>query len=106
MDVLVASLPTVSYGEIVVICNEGDQNVMTTTQVAAAKAKSWTPYYFDNSVGWVSPYEGSEPSAIDIVTGSQAIADGIWYSIDGQRIDGRPSQKGIYVINGKKVIVK
>lgn len=44
MDALVESLPTVSEGSLNVIYFEKEQNVMTTTQVAAAKAKGWTPY--------------------------------------------------------------
>ena len=44
MDALVESLPTVSGGSLNVVYSENEQNVMTTTQVAAAKAKGWTPY--------------------------------------------------------------
>ncbi len=29
-----------------------------------------------------------------------------WYTLDGRRIEGKPSTKGIYVNNGKKVIIK
>ena len=28
-----------------------------------------------------------------------------WYSIDGQKLNGKPSAKGIYIRNGKKVII-
>lgn len=42
MDALVQSLP-VSGEKMYVIDNEGDDNVMTTTQVRAAKSKGWTP---------------------------------------------------------------
>ena len=45
MDALVANLPTVSNGTMKVINHNDVQNVMTTTQVAAAKAKGWTPCY-------------------------------------------------------------
>lgn len=58
MDALIASLPTVSDGTMRVIYNENEQNVMTTTQVAAANAKGWTPYYYYG--GWWE-YTGSEP---------------------------------------------
>ncbi len=44
MDALVESLPIVSEGSLLVMNFENEQNVMTTTQVAAAKAKGWTPY--------------------------------------------------------------
>jgi len=29
-----------------------------------------------------------------------------WYTLDGKRLTGQPTQKGIYVNNGKKVIIK
>ena len=44
MDALVENLPTVNGGSLNVVYFENEQNVMTTTQVAAAKAKGWTPY--------------------------------------------------------------
>ena len=44
MDAFVNSLPTVTEGELKVIDSQGDeQNVMTSSQVAAAKAKGWIP---------------------------------------------------------------
>lgn len=29
-----------------------------------------------------------------------------WYSLDGKKLDSRPTEKGIYIRNGKKIIVK
>jgi hypothetical protein len=29
-----------------------------------------------------------------------------WYSLDGRQIQGRPTQKGIYVKKGRKVVIK
>ena len=29
-----------------------------------------------------------------------------WYALDGRRLNGKPTQRGIYVNNGKKVVVK
>jgi len=29
-----------------------------------------------------------------------------WYSLDGRKLNKRPDAKGIYIVNGKKVIVK
>jgi hypothetical protein len=29
-----------------------------------------------------------------------------WYTLDGKRLDGKPSQKGLYLRNGKKVVIK
>ena len=29
-----------------------------------------------------------------------------WYTLDGRRLQGPPSRKGIYIVNGKKVVIK
>ena len=60
MDALVESLPTMNGGSLNVVYFENEQNVMTTTQVAAAKAKGWTPYIraYDHS----KEYAGQEVS--------------------------------------------
>jgi hypothetical protein len=42
---------------------------------------------------------------ISTKTGEGTIDSGAWYSLDGRRIEGKPSTKGVYVNNGKKVII-
>ncbi len=58
MDALVESLPTVSEGSLNVMYVNNEQNVMTTTQVAAAKAKGWKPYICEYSIS--EEYAGTE----------------------------------------------
>ena len=29
-----------------------------------------------------------------------------WYTIDGRRLNNKPTQKGVYIVNGKKVVIK
>ena len=29
-----------------------------------------------------------------------------WYTLDGARLSGKPSSKGIYINNGRKVVIK
>ncbi|MBR6894039.1 MAG: hypothetical protein IKN15_12560 [Bacteroidaceae bacterium] len=65
MDALVKSLPTVSWGRLDVMYFENEQNEMTTTQVATAKAKGWNPYCYINDNFWME-YAGSEPEPIVI----------------------------------------
>ena len=43
---------------------------------------------------------------ISTKTGEGTIDSGAWYTLDGRRIVGKPSTKGIYVNKGKKVIIK
>lgn len=32
--------------------------------------------------------------------------DDVWFGLDGSRLEGRPAEKGIYINNGRKVIIK
>lgn len=104
MGALIESLPTITEGgngTIHAISDKDEQNVITADQIAAAYAKGWTPMYFDS---YWKPYDGSDPSAINSV--KTIVADGTWYDLSGRRLQGVPTQKGIYVHNGRKYINK
>ena len=116
MDALVSSLPTQSNASLYVIYNENEGNVMTTTQVAAAKAKGWVPYYCVSSTyipewdyytyDW-QEYAGSDPTAIEgIESDTSASKNGsdVYFDLSGRRV--MAPQKGVYVKNGQKVVVK
>ena len=30
----------------------------------------------------------------------------VWYTLDGRKLDGKPTQKGMYIHNGKKIVIK
>ena len=64
MDALIERMPS-SGVKMYVIDNDGDSNVMTTTQVKAAKAKGLTPYYcVDNK--WRDYVGSNDPMIEDI----------------------------------------
>ncbi len=45
--------------------------------------------------------------ATEIDNASQLINnDADWYNMNGQKLNGKPSERGIYIVNGKKVLVK
>ena len=44
-------------------------------------------------------------TGIERVDREQSTVDS-WYSLDGRRLPGKPSQKGVYIVNGKKVVIK
>ena len=63
------------------------------------------------------PVNGVRPQNIRIaaqpnydITGIKTIeideTEGTWFSIDGRQIQGQPQRKGVYLQNGKKVVVK
>ena len=114
MDALIESLPATDEGEMNVIYYENEQNEMTTTQVAAAKAKGWTPYYTDgekneyNNYIW-KEYAGVDPSTgVNSVEASEADDSAPWYTItiNGVQLQGKPTAAGIYIQGGRKVVVK
>lgn len=55
--------------------------------------KRWTLHFMPDAV-----------TAIDGITHHPS--PNTWYTIDGQRIEGQPTHKGIYITNGRKVVVK
>ena len=32
--------------------------------------------------------------------------DNSWYSIDGRKLDGKPTKKGVYINNGRRIVIK
>ena len=43
--------------------------------------------------------------AIQVTSDKLQVTSDDWYTIDGRRQDGKPSEKGVYIHNGKKTIV-
>ncbi len=43
--------------------------------------------------------------SISTKTGEVTLDDA-WYTLDGVRLDGRPTRKGIYILNGKKIAIQ
>ena len=55
---------------------------------------------------FVVNFEDSEATGIaSLKPRDEGMADA-WYSIDGRRLQDKPTQRGIYINNGKKVIIK
>ncbi len=52
---------------------------------------------------------GDGTTEVRSIDNGQLIIDneaGAWYSLDGRKLSGMPTQKGVYIVNGKKKIVK
>ena len=50
-------------------------------------------------------YEGDTTGMEDVRWQTEEGSSG-WYSIDGRKLDGKPTRKGLYIHNGKKEVVK
>jgi hypothetical protein len=54
---------------------------------------------------WIS--EAVTPTSINsMVNGQWSMANGQWYTLDGRRLTGHPTTKGVYIRNNKKVVIK
>ena len=54
-------------------------------------------------------FDGENDETTDIQKAQWSIADGqsgIWYTLDGRKLDGKPSRAGVYIYNDKKVVIK
>ena len=121
---------------LLIPCNDPDlaltvapefKGTLTATTIAASTANQ-TNYAFNGkqfvwvkdaiNIGankaWLS-IENANARAINIVfdetTGLKTV-DSLqftvdsWYTIDGRKLQGKPTKKGMYILNGKKVVVK
>jgi hypothetical protein len=37
---------------------------------------------------------------------SEKFATATWYDLNGRKLNGMPTKKGVYIMNGRKVVVK
>ena len=49
--------------------------------------------------------DDEDPTGIAELLGIEEEA-GTWYDLNGRKLTGKPAQKGIYINNGKKTIIK
>ena len=55
-------------------------------------------------IEWVNAK--GETTGIRSIDNGQWIIDNSWYSLDGRRLNGKPTTKGLYINNGRKVVIK
>ena len=54
---------------------------------------------------------GAHAKSFDEATGVETIdngqlTDGSWYTINGVKLNGKPTKKGVYIVNGRKVVIE
>ncbi len=55
-------------------------------------------------IEWVNAK--GETTGIRSIDNGQWIIDNSWYSLDGRKLSGKPTKKGLYINNGKKVVIR
>ena len=73
--------------------------------VKGSETSDWSP---------IAQFTTLNGESIGVTTGEALLGDKVqssnqsdnWFSLDGQRLSGKPSKKGIYIHNGRKAILK
>ena len=50
--------------------------------------------------------DGMSTGVKAIENGQLTIDNGDWYDLNGRKLQGKPQQKGVYILNGKKIVVR
>ena len=54
-------------------------------------------------------FHDEDAAAIEDVKGNNGIkevSDDSWFTLDGRKLNGKPNAKGIYINNGRKIVIK
>jgi hypothetical protein len=123
-------IPTTDQADDVTVAPEF-QGTLTGTTIAAS-TENQTNYAFngkafvfvknDLAIGankaWLSVSTGVPSARITLVFGettglsekgivnSEKFATATWYDLNGRKLNGMPTKKGVYIMNGRKVVVK
>ena len=78
-------------------------------QLLTAKVKP-TDASFSKSFAIIfeDEFNGINPGITTVIEDASQLMDNNaeWYNLNGQKMNGKPSSRGLYIINGKKVVVK
>ena len=79
------------------------------TTLAPNKAHLEVPKAFTGARSFIGFDEGETTSLREVKSAlrqAQGPSDEVWYSLDGRRLSAQPTQKGVYVKDGRKYVVK
>ncbi len=93
----------------------GDANTLYYStidrQIRSCRAYFSVPYIKNNAGAkaraFALSFDGEDVTGVlGVSADSTDVKDGVWYSLDGVRLSGKPTQRGLYINNGKKVVIK
>ena len=71
---------------------------------AYKSADGWKDYA--NDILPISDIPGSGMTGIESMEDVRSQMEDVYYTIDGRKVDSKPTQRGVYIMNGKKFVVK
>ena len=57
-----------------------------------------------NTASIVIDYGDESGTGVNDVNGVKEAKANSWYTLDGRKLDGKPTKKGVYIYNGRKVV--
>ena len=105
LDLLIRDLKQPVFGICVgqqLLCRHSEEGDTECIGIFDAEVKRFQPQRHEDKVPCMGWQEISLPQPLQ-KEGSQADA---WYTLDGRKLNGKPTTKGLYIHNGKKVIIK
>ena len=94
----------------------GDANTLYYStidrQIRSCRAYFSVPYIKEHAGtqarAFALSFDGEETTGISLTPGPSPKGEGsdYWYTIDGRKLSGKPSQRGMYINKGKKIVVK
>ena len=108
--------PTVIYNDEHNKFFLGDDNTLYWPDVADYSVKAFRAYFdlsaLPSGVRTFSLNFGEETTAVfdlknneQIINNKESATVG-WYTLDGRKLDEKPAKKGLYLVNGRKVVIK
>ena len=111
-----------TYSPVSVTANDksilflGDANTLYYStidrQIRSCRAYFSVPYINGHAEAaaraFALSFDGEETTGISLTPGPSPKGEGsdYWYTIDGRKLSGKPSQRGMYINKGKKIVVK
>ena len=71
--------------------------------IARGKAYLHAPFSAGSKLRFV--FADESMTSVDAVQESLE-SDAVWYAMDGRKLEGEPTEKGVYIVNGKKVMIQ
>ena len=81
-------------------------------KLKSGKTLGYGKAYLDTSTTGAPSYlnfeenETTEVREVKEVNVVIEVNDNSWYTLDGRKMDSKPTAKGLYIVNGKKVVIK
>ena len=104
-----ATARTLSASDKCYILNNAGDFILayvTPTDNTIAAHRCYVDLSGDNSNQARLISSGDATGIDSMVNGQWSMDNGQWYSLDGRRLNGQPTRKGIYIHHGKKTVIK